>query len=348
MILAVLIGVFFLPGLLLVIFSALDFMVAKDPRITDKPYKALYQTHGTLSTPDCNKLEVSTSPTTGGWEMSVRRCNEVTAFPLDEKGKLQGKEAYSFFWIFLENPVIRTPQQATRNLQVKVSDPSNILADRDEAGYTMKITEPFILWSPVLQSQASYRMGVYDSEGKEMATAVVDSTCGLLFELTTHVRGAGRAELIKTDFPISRNRVTLMRVATAAAVILMIIAAIRYWRAPLDLKEKRNWEMRLILYGVLACYIDIYPDVWWPFAFGAAGLLLLHAAALLPGLIWTRWWILPGLVEIAWATTFMIQTERVVPQLTHSPGLILSWMTAALFMRIRRTPQPEKPADNAR
>lgn len=328
--------VFFVPGICLLSLSALDVIVAKDPRITDKPYRIKLTTSGRLSAGDCDTMVVTTRDTSDGWELSVRQCSDMTAIPLDPDGQMRGGRGFSIFWIYMKNPVLNTVQRATRNYEAKIVDPLDMFGGGKGASYTICMRKPFILWSPILQSQASYDMGVFDDSGKEVATATIDATCGMLFGLTTHTGGAGRIELVETDFPISRNRHLQMRVATIAGFILVLIAAIRFRRSSEEEKAKRLWEMRFIVWGVLACYIDIYPDVWWPFAFGAWGLLGLHALALVPGAVWFRWWILPGIIEIIWASNFAIQTQTLIPQLTHCPGIILSWMLATLFFRVPR------------
>jgi len=328
--------VFFLPGMCLMLFSSLDFLVAKDPRITDEPYRAHFKTSGRLVAEGCDSMSVSTRETAQGWEMTVRRCNSISGIPLDKDGQMRGGRGFTIFWIYMKNPVLKTVQVATKNYEATIADPLDLFGGGSTAKYTIRAPKPFIWWSPAHQSQASYDMGVYDDKGKEVATATIDATCGMLFQLTTHVGGAGRAELVETDFPISRNRYSQMYTAAVASFILAFIALIRFYRSSGEDKPKRSLEMRFILWGILACYVDIYPDVWWPFAFGAWGLLALHMVALAPGAIWFRWWILPGLIEILWASNFAIQTQTLIPQLTHCPGIILSWMLATLFFRMPR------------
>jgi len=334
-VLTVVFFVFFVPAICLLIFSSLNIIVAKDPRITDKPYHVKFKLSGTLARGGCDSMLVSTR-NIDGWEMSVRECNRITSIPLDPDGQMRGGRGFTIFWIYMKNPVLNTVQRVTRGYQTKIVDPFDILGGGKEATYTITMKRPFILWSPILESQASYEMGVYDASGVEIATATIDGTCGMLFELVTHRNGAGRIELLQTDFPISRNRYSQVRTASVSSVLLAIIALMRYFRSKPEDKPKRKWGMRFILWGIVACFVDIYPDVWWPFAFGVWGLLGLHALALLPGAIWCGWWILPGIIEVIWAGNFALQTGTLIPQLTHCPGIIISWMMATLFFRIPR------------
>jgi len=279
---------------------------------------------------------VKTHERKDGWELTVQQCNTITSIPLDPDGRMRGGHGFTPFWIYMKNPVINTVQRAVKNYEVKIVDPLDLFGGGKEAVYTLVVKKPFILWSRILQSQASYEMGIYDEKGVEVATAVVDGTCGLLFEVATHMDGAGRASLISTDFPISRNRYFLVEIAVVSSLILAIMTIVGYWRVSEEDKPKRMWEMKMVLWGIAACMVDIYADVWFPFAFGTVGLIVLHALAMVPGAIWFGWWIMPALVELLWSFNFAIQTEMLIPQLTHCPGLILSWMMAVMFFRTFR------------
>ena len=323
--------IFFIPGLSLIIFSALNIIVAKDPRITDLPYKATFEVSGTLAKKG-NRLTIETRRGAGGWEMLIDGGPEVIL--LDNQGRLRGTDAFTPFWIYMKNPVVNTVQRATKNYEAPIIDSLNLFGGGLGARYIIRMTDSFILWSAILESQASYHMGIFDESGVEMATAVIDGTCGFLFQIETHRNGAGRLDLLDTDFPISRNRYFQVKVGSIVAVLLAAIFLFRYFKAPEDKKAVRRWELKFALWGIIACFVDIYPDVWWPFAFGSWGLLALHAVPIIIGAIWFGWWTLPGIIEILWAATFAIQTGTMIPQLTHSPGLMLSWMMAALFFRI--------------
>lgn len=332
----IVLSVFFIPGILLVVFSALDVVVSLDPRITDEPYRAEFEATGRLG--KAGNYTIETFKGAGGWEMVVNPGNH--SIPLDDEGRVRGTDGFTIFWIFMKNPVTNTVQRATKDYRETVIDSLNMLGGGVDARYTIKVIEPFILWSPIHQSQASYYMGIYDEHGLEVATATIDATCGLLFELVTHKDGAGRLSLLSTDFPISRNRYFQAQAAAAVGLILLAGFLFRYFRAPEGKKAIRTLEMKFGAWGVIAVYVDIYPDVWWPFAFGTFGLIGLHLIALAPGAIWFRWWILPGILEILWAAFFSAQTGLMIPQLTHCPGILIAWMITTLFYRPRTLEPP--------
>jgi len=119
-----------------------------------------------------------------------------------------------------------------------------------------------------------------EDDGRVVGDAIVDMTSGLPFEINYYEEGEDTVhiKLLKTDFPISRNRVRLL---TAASICLPITFVVLYF----ILRKKRDVEpgseemrecMLLGSIGVFAVWLDQFIDFWFTYTAIMPLVIILH------------------------------------------------------------------------
>ena len=241
---------------------------------------------------------------------------------------------YSLFWVRLANPIADAGTQANE-WKATVRDDLGLLGKPGKT-YLVKSLDRIIYWDYILSSQASYTAAVYD--GKErVATAIYDMTCGMLFDLVPNVGGWGRVYLVKTNFPISRNRYVMLYCAIAFAFIIVLWFAARHVKSPADLKYKSLEYLWLALAIALTVTIDFVYDSWF-FAAGDNLTLVLHIGAILILFYRFRLWTLPMILEMAWVLAYTLPTSgKLAPGVVWCPSML---MATGMMIIFRRTPKP--------
>ncbi len=302
----------------------------RDPTIFDKEYFAEYRVGGALA----KQLGGESLRVESGGRRSLRvvTAHSEQAFPVKEGG-------YSLFWAYWPNPVVvlfnRSKIDAAVN-STEVTDHTGLLG-RQNAVYKMKLKERIILWSKVLDSQASYSIGLIDRTGAEAATCVYDATCGLLFRLESHTGALGTLDLVETDFPISRNRnwQGLMALLWGTGVLFYQFLY-RRRKVTEETRKRHSLENQLVLFGVMAVWIDAFYDIWFFHYLWTPGAVVIHLLAAAYVFWRFGWWGIFPLFELAWAGAIMGGQDSIVPQITFFPSLIVTWVACLLFQDFRK------------
>ncbi len=298
----------------------------RNPRFDQKPYYAKYKVEGVLA----KKL---------GTELTFRSFGN-NQFRLESKNLTKTFEQTQFspFWFFIKNPVVYLFLRSlvTRDInKITVYDAVGILGEPKET-YKLKLHHRMILWSRILDSQASYKIGLYDKNGKEIATGIYDATCGLLFNLDIHRDGLSSLKLVKTSFPISRNR--YWEIAIAILWGLGVIFYQRFWRSRKRLADKPKLakiEFDLVWIGALCIWIDCFYDIWFFHYLWNWGLIGIHLVMLV--IFWWKYkgWAVFPFLEIFWSFLFTGGNDRLIPQFSFFPALLMTWMAILLFKSFR-------------
>ncbi|UCD84298.1 MAG: hypothetical protein JSU92_13630 [Deltaproteobacteria bacterium] len=298
----------------------------KDPTFFDKEYTASYRAEGEIFKPE-GILEIKSR---GKNTLRVIKGAFKQDFMISEK-------EHSIFWVYWPNPVVSLRSKVDNAISsAKVVDYPGILG-RPGATYKMVMKERIILWSRVLDSQASYRIGLIDGEGREIATGIYDATCGLLFRLEGHTGSLSVLELEETDFPISRNRnwQGLIAFLWGIGVLAYQFLFLRR-KVTEETRTLYSLENELVIFGVIAIWIDAFYDIWFFHYLWTPGLVVIHVLAVAYVFWRFGWWGIFPLFELAWASAYMGGKESLVPQLTFFPGLIVTWVACLLFQDFRR------------
>ena len=298
----------------------------KDPTFFDKEYTARYRADGEILKQKGAYLEL---------EARGKNTLRIVQDGLEQDFTIPEGE-YSIFWAYWPNPVV--------SLRSKVDDAVNSsevvdfpgILGRPGATYRMRMKERIIVWSKVLDSQASYRIGLIDEAGREIATGIYDATCGLLFRLESHTGSLGVLELEETDFPISRNRNWQGLIAILWGIGVLIYQFL-YLRRKVTEETRSLYSLKneLVVFGIIAIWIDAFYDIWFFHYLWTPGLVAIHILAAVYVFWRFGWWGIFPLFELAWAGAFMGGKDSLVPQLTFFPGLIVTWVACLLFQDFR-------------
>lgn len=276
---------------------------------------------------DASDLTTATVISTLGAEVRNWEVDYTTG-----KEKSTGK--YSLFWVFITNPMLSIGQLDTTQ-EYEVVDPIGIITPDDTTTvYTLRFGERKVYWdvNPELAgAQFSLEYHIYNPAGREVATGLMDSTCGFL---STFYGGDNNAKLTITSpgsFAISRNRMNFFFWGIVFGIAMPIGIFIYMKKKEYD--DDLTEEFILIMTtGIIATLIDIDIDVWFYAWFGMTGMLLIHiGAAVVFGLICWRLkygakWATIGLIEVAFvfAMNFAVG-DPYVPHLTANMGLFLTF-----------------------
>jgi len=243
-----------------------------------------------------------------------------------------GEEGYTPFWLHFSNPVLSL---STENPEYPIYDHIGVLGEPQQS-YTARQEESLILMDDILQSQASYRYGIFTVDGVRAGTAIYDATCGLLFRLQIKQPDHPDLRLTDTDFPISRNRVTLVIVNTLLTVLMLVVLFRQARHAAAETSEQARREAFLVLLGVLCVATDTLLDIWYPFAFGFIAPMVWHALIAIALFYFGRAGFLPAVAEIAMVFAFFLYDKGSALTFFYVPGSI----TAFLLVLRRRALQP--------
>jgi len=337
-----------LPLVLMWAFSWLG-LNPRNPTFFDRDYFGVYQAGGVLVERGITEVRADSHEGTG---LRIAEAGQTLEIPIEPgKGWLQGSnEVYPLVWINFPNPVTewrRAKLKAAIN-ETRVKDVAGWIGPTGQI-YRLKFEHRIILWSRILDSQASFEVGVMDEAGREVATAVYDATSGMLFELRTHTGALGTLSLKDTNFLISRNRYWQGGLALLFGVIAVVhhftrrrkkLVGAGFKPAPTGGDESYEklfvLEADLILFGVLAIWTDAYYDIWFFHYLGGFGLIVIHLA--LAVYVFSRfgWWGIFPLFEVFWSVAFAGGQEGLEPQFAYNPALILTWVACLLFGDFRR------------
>jgi hypothetical protein len=301
----------------------------KDPTIFDEDYTATYKAGGLLIKDGASQLIFSSGPDRHLRTSQGNYQQDVTVPEGD----------YSLFWAFWPNPVVVLFLRSRIDEAVnttEVVDYTGLMGSPGES-YRMQMKERIILWSRVLDSQASYRIALLDRAGKEVATGVYDATCGMLFRLETHTGRLGTLDLEETDFPISRNRnwQGLITILWGIGVLLYQFT-FRRRKITEDTRKLFSLENELVIFGIIAIWIDAFYDIWFFHYLWTPGLLMIHVLAVAYVFWRFGWWGIFPLFELAWAGAIMGGKDSLIPQLTFFPSMIVTWLACLLFQDFRK------------
>ena len=337
-----------LPLVLMWAFSWLG-LNPRNPTFFEHDYFGVYQAGGVFVERGISEVRAASHEGTG---LRISAAGQTLEIPIEpEKGWLKGSSGvYPLVWIFFPNPV-------TEWRRAKVEEAINSLKVQDVAGwigaensvYRLRFQKHLILWSPVLDSQASFEVGVLDQNGRQVATAIYDATSGMLFTLRTHTAGLGTLSLKETNFLISRNRHWQGGLALFFGFLAVLYQftlrrkkLVEAGLKPAPTGGDESYaklfvlEADLILFGVLAIWADAYYDIWFFHHLGGLGLIVIHLA--LAGYVFWRfgWWGIFPLFEVFWSVAFSAGQESLEPQFAYNPALIITWVACLLFGDFRR------------
>jgi len=248
-----------------------------------------------------------------------------------------GEEGFTPFWLHFSNPVLSLN---TENPEYPIYDHIGVLGEPQQS-YTARQEASLILMDDILQSQASYRYGIFTAAGERAGTAIYDATCGLLFRLQIKQPDHPDLRLTDTDFPISRNRVTLVIVNTLLAVLMLVLLFRQARHAAAELSEQARREAFLVLLGVLCVATDTLLDIWYPFAFGFIAPMVWHALIAIALFYFGRAGFIPATAEMAMVLAFYLYDKGSALTFFYVPGSI----TAFLLVLRRRALQPRREAN---
>ncbi len=301
----------------------------KDPTFFDKDYTARYRVDGHLLRHGGPYLEVE-----------ARGENRLRILQGESEDEFTIKEGeHSIFWAYWPNPVvvlfIRSKIDDAVN-STEVVDYTGILG-RPGARYQMSLKQRIVLWSKILDSQASYRIGLIDKAGREIATGIYDATCGLLFRLESHTASLGLLELEETNFPISRNRnwEGLIAILWGIGVLIYQLLYLRR-KVTEETRGLHSLENELVIFGIIAIWIDAFYDIWFFHYLWTPGLVAIHVLAVAYVFWRFGWWGIFPLFELAWAGALIGGKDALVPQLTFFPALIVTWVACLLFQDFKK------------
>ncbi len=311
-----------------------------DPKLGEAEYSADFGIEGRfVNGPITSKISTIKIKTVRTKEdsMVLRISGAGQDFPLAKDGTV-GPNLYSMFWFHLPNPITEGGRQKT-HWEANVRDELGLLGNPGNT-YTAKSLSRFIHWDYILSSQASYRVGIFDGNTR-VGSAIYDMTCGMLFELVPNVNGWGRAYLLGTDFPISRNRYNMVFTACVFSIIILGWHIFQYVRSDPDRKFRAAdsiWYAVAIIFTVL---IDFIYDTWF-FSMGDTITAALHIGVIVILFYRFRLWTIPIILELAWVGTYTIATTgNFAPGIVYFPSMLVS---VALMIMFRKTPNPLQKA----
>ncbi len=242
-----------------------------------------------------------------------------------EHGEALSEKDWTYYhplWLPFANPVTTLK---TENPRFDIYDALGILGDAGEK-YTAIQEGSFILWDEILQSQASYSYGIFDLNNSRVASAVYDATSGLLFRLQVKKSDKPDLRLIKTSFPISRNRVALLIITPLASLALLILLfrrAGRFEGARRAYLKKQAW---FVMLGMICVMTDTLMDLWYPFALGNLVPIAWHLGLVVVFMILGGRAAYPVFIELAMVFFFWIYHHGTAPTMAYIPGAIISFV----------------------
>jgi hypothetical protein len=320
------------PGLTLFVSTHLN-ITKKDPKLGDNAYSARFLLDGRYA--DASKeITIDTAETKGkNRTLKVAGMGKKLELPIARDGSL-GKDVYSLFWVRLANPIAQAGTES-KVWEAKARDDLGLLGEPGKI-YTVKSIEPFIYWDYILCSQASYSAAVYDGK-QRVATAIYDMTSGMLFDLQPNVGGWGRAYLVKTDFPISRNRYVMLYFVIVFGIIIIAWFALQLAKSSPERRCRAVENLWLAVAIALTVNIDFVYDTWF-YAVGDWFTIALHVGAILILFPRFRLWTIPIILELAWVLAYSMPTSgKLAPGIVWFPSMLVA---TAMMIMFRKAPKP--------
>jgi len=314
---------FLLGSVLLYLLTQIN-IVEKDPIPFDgRKLKATYQS-------DAGEVKLVWSKENARYEVSGLLSG---ALVVDKQGTTPTGDgaAYTPFWLHFSNPVLTVDPH---NPEFPLIDNVGVLGVPG-LRYTARQEGTLILMDDILQSQASNRYGIFDMAGNRAASAIYDGTCGLLFRLQVKQPNKPDLRLVDTNFPISRNRVTLVifNVLLIIGLVFLLRRRARALDGPASVYAMD--EMWLVLLGSVCLATDTLVDIWYPFAFGTIVPVIWHALLIVPLVRIRRSAYIPLLAEIIMGFSYWIFLSGPARAYFFVPGATVAFVYA---LRGRRKP----------
>jgi hypothetical protein len=246
---------------------------------------------------------------------------------------------YSIWWIYIPNVLMGFGTDA--GVTYNVVDPTGFLGVANRT-YLLVVDRKMTYWpsDPELMAisgaQASVACSLWDKTTNQLVSqAIIDITCGMIETWEGGQSSHMRMTLVTTNFPISRNRQTVLASAVILSIIVFVIA-LYLVRVPKKAKtlEPKQRELILALVGAGAGAILIeITDIWFYLFPGSTGMFLIHIAyTVVAGLMCARYkfgykWLIPSILEIAFVFSLSTFTgEAFVPSLTAFMGSTITWL----------------------
>ena len=257
---------------------------------------------------------------------------------------------YTIFWVHIvEGAGSETMDHIGHNHSI--FDPVGFLG-APNTEYVLTITENYVYWAeepPLHGAQFSLKFDVRDLSDVKVAQGEMDYTCGMLFIIEIGAGNLRTAELIDTDYLISRNRLTGWTWALIFAVGTPIVAFCFLHFRKKESLEKNLETTLLIALGEAVFITDIMIDVWMYAPLGFVGNLILNGCltgALAAYALWRKIglkWVIPAALEIAFLFAMVFFTsDAYVPHLTAFMGLTISWLCLIWASGYKRIPSETK------
>jgi hypothetical protein len=304
---------FFVSSLLLLVLTAVG-VVEKDPAPFDgRDFQAEYKSDNQSLLINSAK-DKSLYHLTGSGQYSI---------PVNESAPKDTKK-FTPFWLPFQNPVLTLDLSSP---DFEIFDGPRLFGQQQKTYYAKKEAN-LILMDDVIQSQASYRFGIFDEKGRRAATAIYDATCGLLFRLQVKHPDKPDLRLVKTNFPISRNRIWLFSLyALSGGGLIWLL--IRRARRLAGIESEIAWHHALwVLCGVVCLGTDTMIDIWHPFAFGQILPVLWHLAIVGVILVFAGRACIPAIAEVLMALILWQYIGGPAQTLFFIPGVTVAFIMA--------------------
>lgn len=318
----------------------------RDPQFFDADYRAEFSTDKSLK----NRGPILIR-SAGRSKLIIQEGSQKGEFAFTPEGTylLDGKDTgtYPILWVrFPPQEKLNRPEKFIEQInQLRAIDLTGLIG-QPGATYSLHNKTSTILWSWTLGSQFSHPVDLIDESGKAVASGTYDSTCGILEELSAYQNGAlGVIALMRTDFPMSRNRNFTLVYAFIVACLIVIYHFV-WRRKKIGDRKLFRLETDLIILGMMAIFVDEYLDIWFFHSTGPMWLIILHLAV--AGFVLWRfgWWVIFPLLELFWAGAFTAASKSVIPQLAFCPALIITWFALLQFQSFKGRLNPKNAIDS--
>lgn len=256
-----------------------------------------------------------------------------------QNGALQGN--YSIWWVHVPNVLMMFGVKGGEIYSV--IDPTGFTG-RGNQPYDLFVTRKRTYWpsdqelSGLLGAQSSFDAELYNRSNNQLSAKITfDITCGII-EIWEGFQSPTELTLKYTNFPMSRNRITGIMIASLLGIIAIISAFTlmsRTWVNPFLTQftrglEERNEIIMLITAGFFTIIIEMI-DIWFYLPLGLLGNVVVHLGyTIFLGIICWRFnyryqWLIPSILEVAFILALNFVTgDPYVPPLTAFMGSTIS------------------------
>ncbi len=323
----------------------------KDPLLFESQYTASFEYNNATNDLPLTLTVIQVHPESNWANVSIQVGDSLYWIQPTLDGFLENtSKRYSIFWLHVGNVQLEgVIFGAEAGTEFNVTDPIGLIGPPN-ANYTAIIDRKIVNWAlePGLHgAQFSFIVTFYnESNNVVMGTAMYDSTCGMLFTLSGGYPYS-QVKLITTNYPISRNRMTIIPWAIGLFVGLAVVAYIlmkKRWKLETDTIREITL---LLIAGGTAFTVDVYVDVWFYAVLGFWNCMLLHLgitlgfAAICLYRKYNLKCIVPAVLELAFILSMVAFVgDTFVPHLTAFWGLIFSWF---IMLYMSKFPPTEPP-----